>query len=166
MNCMENKQWVERLTEWSDSWKRSQKDVNIGKNIIREFVPFLEHLVTHGYNVKTLRKHFNNLWLLGGEIIDRLDSRDDLRRRSGKEILMIFVDSEGGPLSRHNQSEEEQRSFDSSCRKLYKFLVAETRNPRTHKTGGMTSSSTLRTSTGWRKAKRAGSHDGGPGGGP
>jgi hypothetical protein len=136
MKCMSFDPCIERINQWPDSWKRSEQDVYIGKIIVKEFVSFLEHLADHGYHEKSLRKHFNNLWLLGGEIIVRMESRDDLRESSGKEILMIFVDPEGGPLSRHHQSEEEQRSFDSSCRKLYKFLVNEAHNPRTPKAGG------------------------------
>ena len=32
------------------------------------FRPFLEHLVELELSRKTIRKHVNNLWLLGGEI--------------------------------------------------------------------------------------------------
>jgi len=32
------------------------------------------------------------------------------------------IHEEGGPLI-HNGSEDEQRSFDSTCRKLYRFLT-------------------------------------------
>ena len=64
--------------------------------------------------------------LLGGEIIGDINVDNDLKKLPAKEILLRFVDSEGGPLSRHNHDEEEQRSFDSSCKKLFKFLIAGT----------------------------------------
>jgi hypothetical protein len=35
---------------------------------------------------------------------------------------LAALDDEGGPLLSHRASEEEQRSFDSTCRKLLRFL--------------------------------------------
>jgi hypothetical protein len=37
-------------------------------------------------------------------------------------LLLEVLDVDGGPLI-HNGSEEEQCSFDSTCRKLYRFLA-------------------------------------------
>ena len=36
-------------------------------------------------------------------------------------LLRDVVHEDGGPLV-HNGSDEERRSFDSTCRKLYRFL--------------------------------------------
>jgi len=115
----------ERILEWPDSWKRSWDDIFLGEIIIHELIPFFRHLVNQGLAEKTIRKHFNNIWLLGGEIVDEIRVDYDLQKLPAREILLRFVDSEGGPLSRHNHDEEEQRSFDSSCKKLYKFLINE-----------------------------------------
>jgi hypothetical protein len=32
------------------------------------------------------------------------------------------LDEEGGPLLSHHESEQEQRAFDSTCRKFFRFL--------------------------------------------
>jgi hypothetical protein len=46
-----------------------------------------------------------------------------LRRKSIEQILSDRIDDEGGPLIYAMESEEDQqRSFDSTCKKLYRFL--------------------------------------------
>ncbi len=45
-----------------------------------------------------------------------------LRKRPIEELLLAALDEEGGPLLSHHASEEEQRSFDSTCRKFHRFL--------------------------------------------
>ncbi|MBN8248690.1 MAG: hypothetical protein J0L84_14775 [Verrucomicrobia bacterium] len=87
--------------------------------------PFVEALIGEGRSVGTIRRHLNNLWLLGGEIISRSQHDRALRRLGGRELLLKFVDSEGGPLSRHLTTEAEQRGFDGMCRKLNRFLSGE-----------------------------------------
>ena len=63
----------------------------------------------------------DNVWLLGGELIRRLHEEPRNRRRSARELILAAVDEEGGPLIRRG-TEEEQRSFDATCRKLHRFL--------------------------------------------
>lgn len=43
-------------------------------------------------------------------------------RKLSVERLLINAIAEGGPLLYHCDSEEQQRSFDSTCRKLRRFL--------------------------------------------
>ena len=38
------------------------------------------------------------------------------------QVVFAALDDEGGPLISHGSSEDQQRSFDSTCRKLYRFL--------------------------------------------
>jgi hypothetical protein len=71
---------------------------------------------------KTVYKHINNLWLLGGEVIRDLNEDGKLRKIPMELLLLEILDVYGGPLI-HNGSKEEQRSFDSTCRKLYRFLA-------------------------------------------
>jgi hypothetical protein len=45
-----------------------------------------------------------------------------------EQILDDRIDDEGGPLVYATESEEQQqRSFDSTCKKLYRFLRTGTR---------------------------------------
>jgi len=85
------------------------------------FKPFLRHLLGSGLSRKTLRKHRDNLWLLGGEIISDLHETPRLRKRPIDQVVLEALDDEGGPLI-SRAAEDQQRSFDATCRKFYRFL--------------------------------------------
>ena len=85
------------------------------------FKPFLRHLLSAGLSRKTLRIHRDNLWLLGGEIICDLHETPRLRKRPIDQVVLEALDDEGGPLI-SRASEDQQRSFDATCRKFYRFL--------------------------------------------
>jgi hypothetical protein len=79
-------------------------------------------MASSGLSGKTIRRHVDNLWLLGGEIIRDLNQTPSLRKVGVEPLLRDLIHEDGGPLI-HNDSEEEQRSFDSTCRKLHRFLT-------------------------------------------
>ena len=99
-----------------------EKDLAPGEKLVDRFRPFLEHLVASGFSRKTIRKHIDNLWVLGGEIIRDLNEDPSLRKVPVERVLFDVLDDEGGPLIHNCDSEEEQRSLDSTCRKLRRFL--------------------------------------------
>jgi hypothetical protein len=70
---------------------------------------------------KTIKKHIDNIWLLGGEIAERVNNDESLRDKDGLTLVNLFVDDSGGPYSKHLDSEIEMNSFDSTCRKLFKY---------------------------------------------
>src|SRR6266851_8291950 len=72
---------------------------------------------------KTIQKHVDNLWVLGGEIIRDLNETPSLRKARMDRLLSEAVSEDGGPLIHHGDSEEQQRSFDATCRKLRRFLA-------------------------------------------
>jgi len=109
------------LENWLRSWMGWGKDLPPGERLVACFRPFLEHLAISNLSQKTIRKHVDNLWLLGGEIIRDLNETPSLRKVSVERLLIIKI-AEGGPLLYHCDSEEQQRSFDSTCRKLRRFL--------------------------------------------
>jgi hypothetical protein len=77
---------------------------------------------------KTIRRHVDNLWALGGEIIRDLNEDPSLRKKSIEQILDDRIDEEGGPLVYALESEEPlQRSLDSTCRRLHRFLSQKRR---------------------------------------
>jgi len=98
-----------------------ERDLPPGERLVACFRPFLEHLAISNLSQKTIRKHVDNLWLLGGEIIRDLNETPSLRKVSMERLLLNTI-AEGGPLLYHCDSEEQQRSFDSTCRKLRRFL--------------------------------------------
>ena len=98
------------------------RDMLPGQQMVECFKPFLQHLLSSNLSAKTLRKHRDNLWLLGGEIISDLHESPRLRKRPMAQVVLAALNDEGGPLISHSGSEEQQRSFDSTCRKLHRFL--------------------------------------------
>jgi len=99
-----------------------EKDLPPGEALLVCLRPFIEYLASSGLSPKTIRRHVDNLWLLGGEIIRDLHEDPSLRKVAVERLLRDVIDQDGGPLI-HNGSEDEQRSFDSTCRKLHRFLT-------------------------------------------
>jgi hypothetical protein len=110
------------LDQWPRSWMGLGKDVPPGEKLVACFRPFLEHLASTSLSRKTIRKHIDNLWVLGGEIIRDLHEDPSLRRQNVEKILRDAIDDEYGPLIHGGSSEQQQNSFDSTCRKLHRFL--------------------------------------------
>lgn len=102
-----------------------EKDLPPGEKLVACFQPFLEHLVASGLSRKTIRKHIDNLWVLGGEIIRDLNEDPSLRKIPVERVLFHLIDDEGGPLIHGCDSEEAQRSLDSTCRKLRRFVTQQ-----------------------------------------
>jgi hypothetical protein len=109
------------LDNWPHSWMGLEKDLPPGEALVVCFRPFIEHLAASSLSPKTIRRHVDNLWLLGGEIIRDLNYNPALRTVPAQKLLRDVVGADGGPLM-YNGSEEEQRSLDSTCRKLHRFL--------------------------------------------
>jgi hypothetical protein len=99
-----------------------EKDLPPGEKLVACFRPFLEEIVASDLSPKTIQRHVDNLWALGGEIIRNLNETPSLRRKTIEQILDDRIDDEGGPLLYGIDSEEQQRSFDSTCRKFHRFL--------------------------------------------
>lgn len=98
------------------------RDLAPGRQVVEIFRPFLRHLLGLKLSRTTLRKHRDNLWLLGGEIISGLHKKPRRRKWPMEQVVSAVVDDEGGPLTSNSLSEDQQRSFDATCRKLYRFL--------------------------------------------
>lgn len=98
-----------------------EADVAAGEQIVEQFRPFLLELSGSGLSRKTIRRHVDNLWVLGGEIIRDLNQKPGLRKRPLTEVLREWV-AAGGRLPRHLDREDEVRSFEATCRRLERFL--------------------------------------------
>jgi hypothetical protein len=109
------------LDNWPRSWMGLEKDLPPGEQLVACLRPFLEHLASSSLSSKTIRRHVDNLWSLGGEVIRDLHYDPSLRKMAADRLLRNAIHQDGGPLI-HNGSEDQQRSFDSTCRKLHRFL--------------------------------------------
>ncbi len=96
-------------------------DLPPGERLLACLRPFLEHLASSHLSPTTIRRHVDNVWRLGGEVIRDLHDDPSLRKVAAHRLLRTVVHQDGGPLL-YNGSEDEQRSFDSTCRKLHRFL--------------------------------------------
>jgi hypothetical protein len=119
------------LATWPASWCGEERDVIPGEQIVAVFTPFLLDLLAQGLSRKTRNLHRDNLWLLGGEIIRDLNNTPKLRKRAVKELIQEAVAYDEGPLIHGGFSEQEQRSFDSTCKKLNRFLAAHAHTNQT-----------------------------------
>jgi len=117
------------LAEWARSWRYEDRDIAPGEQIVSCFTPFLQHLLDLGLSRKARNRHRDNLWLLGGELIRAIQENSRLRKQPIPRLIASMVDDDGGPLLTGNDFEEDQISFDSTCRKLAHFLASQTATP-------------------------------------
>lgn len=109
------------MEPWPQSWKGSDADIPIGQGLVAELKPFIAHLVSLGLTSKTVRRHLDNCRVIGGEIIRDVAEQPKRRKTPPLQLLLNAVDCEEAPLV-HDASEEEQRGFDATARKLLHFL--------------------------------------------
>ena len=118
----EQLKYCKDLHQWPEKWMMLDEDLDYGKQLTEEFEPFVLFLINKNYTKKTIKRHCDNLWLLGSEIISLLNRDDDLRKIPPKKLLGDSIDELGGPYSSHLESEDEEKHFDSTCKKLHKFM--------------------------------------------
>jgi hypothetical protein len=108
--------------EWPDSWAISREDNLYGQDLLKVFAPFIQHLIDIGLVRKTIRCHLDNLWILGGGLIEEINANEESRKDQAFQLIMENISDDGGPYCHHLDSKKETRSFDATCRKLYKFI--------------------------------------------
>jgi hypothetical protein len=108
------------LDGWAKSWAREESDVALGDAIVLLLRPFIEHLADQGLDLGTLRRHKNNLYLLGGRALDDMTRLDAAAPCDAAAALDGLLSLDSGPILR-DASETEQRSSDTTARQLYKF---------------------------------------------
>jgi hypothetical protein len=109
------------IEKWPDSWHFVEEDIVFGQKLVKEIEPFIDFLIERGLTEKTIKRHIDNLWLLGGEIIRDI-AMDEEYDADPLETLKNSVELEGGLYCRHIYTDAEQTSYDSTCRKLHKYL--------------------------------------------
>ena len=98
-------------------------DLVQGQRIVKFLKPVLLYLLNQRLSAKTLRKHRDHLWMLGGEVIRRRQENSTLRRVAVERATFAMLEEDGGPLIWPRISESEQDAFDATCRKLYRFFT-------------------------------------------
>jgi hypothetical protein len=106
------------LHEWPKSWHVEPADIALGQRIVQVLTPFLLDRLAK----TTVRRHRDNLWLLGGELIRRRYDDAALARQDIQRALQQLIHNDGGPLIWPRITESEQDSLDATCRKLHRFM--------------------------------------------
>ncbi len=114
--------YIQDIEKWPERWMIDRPDLVIGRSLLDVLKPFIHHLVEQGLSKRTFNRHIDNLWALGGEIITKVNSTPSLREQSARVFVLDSIGDEGGPLLSGGFSSKEQESFDTTSRKLYRFL--------------------------------------------
>lgn len=112
------------LAEWPERWQLSSDDHHYCKQVLTVLKPFMLFLVHNGIQGDALQRHFNNLWLLGLEIVRTSHINPALRRQPAKQLIADSVDDEGGPICRELENDTARDAFDATCRMLHQYLNA------------------------------------------
>lgn len=108
--------------EWPERWQETRKDLDYAQKLQDAMRPFIRYLIDQGLTDKTIQKHMDNLWLLGGEIVRKVGIFDEYDVPPHKK-LRDSVGPDGGPVVTAEPIAANWReSFDTTCRKLYRFL--------------------------------------------
>jgi hypothetical protein len=76
------------LNGWPRSWMGLEKDLPPGEQLLALFRPFLDSLAASDLTPKTIRKHVDNMWALGGEFIRDLHNDPSLRKKAVDRVLL------------------------------------------------------------------------------
>lgn len=106
-----------------ESWACLPEDVPVGKGLVTELRPFVVHLEQRGLAPAKIRGHVNGLWVIGGEIIRRLDEDPRQRKLTARKLLLGAIEGGEAPLA-NGVSEADQNAIDATARKLLRFMTA------------------------------------------
>ena len=123
-------QFCPDIEGWPRSWAGDEIDIATGRKIVELLKPFLLYLLTTKLAPKTLRRHRDHMWMLGGEVIRSLNDDPSLRRKPVEKVTFDLLEEDGGPLIWLQLTEQQQNAFDASCRKLYRFLQTAFENDK------------------------------------
>ena len=112
---------MDLMIPWAKSWEGTPGDIPIGEAITEIMRPFIIHLVSKGLAPSTIRRHLDNCWVIGGEIIRQINYFPEMAKVEPRKLLLDSVAIGEAPLVR-DASESEQRTFDATARKLLRFL--------------------------------------------
>ena len=116
------KETANLMEDWPTSWAGDDEDEPVGRGLVALLGPFITDLHEQGFSGGTIRRHLDNLWLIGGEIIREINHQPALRREEPRALLLDAIRDGQAPLVR-DLTEQEQASVDATARKLLKFLA-------------------------------------------
>ncbi len=109
--------------QWIATWALISSHPKVGEKILKAMQSFVSVIRGQRLPDMILNRHAFNLWLLCGEIVKYVQDDNELKSLSSDELILRFVDAEGGPTCAQLANEQEQRRFDATCLKLFNFLT-------------------------------------------
>jgi len=107
------------IDNWPQSWAGLPDDMSYGKQVLPYMKELIAFLKEKNLSVKTVNSHIDELWMLGGTIVDALHDEEKNRGMEPLKLIFALIDDEGGPLLNERRN---QASFDGTCKKFYRFL--------------------------------------------
>ncbi|MBK3844656.1 hypothetical protein, partial [Paraburkholderia aspalathi] len=106
--------FVPDLPDWPASWRFEDQDVPFGQALVTILTPFLLHLLDSGYSRKTLNRHRDHLWMLGGHLIEVRHEDPDAAAMDARTLVLNQIHEYGGPLISRHLNEDAQNAFDAT----------------------------------------------------
>ena len=118
-------QWCKNLNDWPDSWAGSDQDIQIGKSLVEEFKLLLLDRILKGRAQGTIKIYAGYLWALGGELIRQINYYEKERKLSARQLILTYVNDDGGPPWQHARDRLDHQRYDSVCRQLFKQISSK-----------------------------------------
>jgi hypothetical protein len=85
-------QYCKNINDWPASWEIVEEDIVVGEVLTEQFKLFLLDRIEKEQAKKTIKTHAQYLWVLGGELIRKIneDEDDAERRLSAKELILKY----------------------------------------------------------------------------
>lgn len=112
--------------QWTEDWEIGidvPRESEISQRVLDLFVEFWSDEEIEEKSKSTLNRYRAALMSLGGYIVEQ-SITDDGEKKSAKEILLMSIDDEGGPLLFQDE-ETWQNELDMVCRKLHKYFACK-----------------------------------------
>jgi len=112
------------ILQWTEDWEIGidiPKESDISKQVLDLCVEFWSDAEIEEKPKSTLNRYRADLMSLGSYIVEQPISEDGVRK-SAKELLLMSIDEEGGPLLFQDE-ETWQNELDMVCRKLHKYCA-------------------------------------------
>jgi hypothetical protein len=113
------------MEEWPHSWAGiPENDEPVGQGMLVPMREFMASLHAQGLSRKTLHRHRTSLWVIGGEVIRKLNYDESLLKIEPTQLLFQSVEDGLAPLV-SQATPAEQDTFDATARKLLRFLSTQ-----------------------------------------
>ena len=114
--------WTPDFDEWPERWMGMEEDLDYGRRLLPYFADFLQALLEAGLSRRTFVLYRDNLWLLGGTIISRVNLVEEYADDPLDKLTRCVAGGGILPDHFHQMSESELDEFARLCRRFEKYL--------------------------------------------